>query len=152
LRPSSSLSEWAQSVADKNKAKGIFRGLATILAVTTSVVTPLVELAIIFLPDILGFFQKDKKHEQFKKKLQNEIIPAIKRELRDKLTQQLSVNMENMVKDINNRFEQELSEKKRLIEEMGHNRDADALEQRKERLMAIRSDLQQLANQSLYQG
>ncbi|VFB22018.1 dynamin family protein [Pseudomonas fragi] len=62
-----------------------YQGLTTVLAVTTSVVNPLIELAIIFLPNILAFINEGRLREQLRQKVINEVIPAVKREMRERL-------------------------------------------------------------------
>lgn len=52
-----------------------YQGLATVLAVTTSVVNPLIELAIIFLPSILAFINEGRQREQLRQKVITEVIP-----------------------------------------------------------------------------
>jgi len=146
-----SLTDWAESAAKRNKNRMVFQGLATVLAVTTSVVAPLIELAIIFLPSILAFFQKNRKRDEFTQKLMNEIIPAIKRKMRDELTVQLSQRMEEMINNINANFEQELGEKKRIMEQMGTTDKGEDIERRKTHLLAVKDKLQQLASNTLYQ-
>ncbi|PTT97214.1 hypothetical protein DBR45_39675, partial [Pseudomonas sp. HMWF031] len=97
------LGHWSKSLAERNThelerlkkesgwkegnplPKVSYQGLATVLAVTTSVVNPLIELAIIFLPQILAFFNEGRQREQLRQKVTNEIIPSVKRELRDRL-------------------------------------------------------------------
>jgi len=145
-----SINNWAESVAEKNQNRKIYYGLTTILAVTTNVVAPLIELAIIFLPHILEYFQKDKKREQFQQKVMYEIIPAIKSKMRGELTAQLGTQMTQMADQINANFSQELDAKKRLIEDMQTNQQSENLEQRKAQLLEIKSRLQQLAGQTLY--
>ncbi|MBN0031020.1 hypothetical protein JTL72_35290, partial [Pseudomonas aeruginosa] len=53
---SARLSNHASEKTDKDGNVALYRSLSTVLAVTTSVVNPLVELAIIFLPEIIRMF------------------------------------------------------------------------------------------------
>jgi len=146
-----SLNNWAESAAKGDKNRMAFQSLATVLAVTTSVINPLIELAMIFLPGILAFFQKNRKRDEFTQKLMNEIIPAIKRKMRDELTVQLSQRIEEMINNINANFEQELGENKRIMEQTGTTDKGKDIEQRKTHLLAVKDKLQQLASNTLYQ-
>jgi len=131
-----------------------YQGLTTVLAVTTSVVNPLIELAIIFLPNILAFINEGRLREQLRQKVINEVIPAVKREMRERLHTLLHEQMNTLVTQVSSEFEREIGEKQRLIDEMIANRqhDAEAAQQQRELLIQCREQLQQLAKQALYEG
>lgn len=130
-----------------------YQGLTTVLAVTTSVVNPLIELAIIFLPNILAFINEGRLREQLRQKVINEVIPAVKREMRERLHTLLHEQMNTLVTQVSSEFEREIGEKQRLIDEMIANRqqDAEAAQQQLELLIQCREQLQQLAKQALYE-
>lgn len=131
-----------------------YQGLATVLAVTTSVVNPLIELAIIFLPNILAFFNEGRQREQLRQKVINEVIPSVKREMRERLRTLLNEQMDAMVGQISSEFEREIGEKQTLIDEMTSTRhqDAEAAEQQVALLTRTREQLQQLAKKTLYEA
>ena len=131
-----------------------YQGLATVLAVTTSVVNPLIELAIIFLPNILAFFNEGRQREQLRQKVINEVIPSVKREMRERLRTLLNEQMDAMVGQISSEFEREIGEKQTLIDEMNSTRhqDAEAAEQKVALLTRTREQLQQLAKTALYEA
>lgn len=131
-----------------------YQGLATVLAVTTSVVNPLIELAIIFLPNILAFFNEGRQREQLRQKVINEVIPSVKREMRERLRTLLNEQMDAMVGQISSEFEREIGEKQTLIDEMTSTRhqDAEAAEQKVALLTRTREQLQQLAKTTLYEA
>jgi len=130
-----------------------YQGLTTVLAVTTSVVNPLIELAIIFLPNILAFINEGRLREQLRQKVINEVIPAVKREMRERLHTLLHEQMNTLVTQVSSEFEREIGEKQRLIDEMTGNRqqDTEAAQQQVELLIQCREQLQQLAKQALYE-
>ena len=130
-----------------------YQGLATVLAVTTSVVNPLIELAIIFLPNILAFINEGRQREQLRQKVINEVIPAVKGEMRERLHTLLNEQMDTLVTQVSSEFEREIAEKQRLIDEMSASRqqDAEAAQQQVELLIQCREQLQQLAKQALYE-
>ncbi|MBX8571638.1 dynamin family protein [Pseudomonas cichorii] len=130
-----------------------YQGLATILAVTTSVVNPLIELAIIFLPQILSFFNEGRQRDQLRQKVSNEIIPSVKRELRDRLPALLAEQMDVMVTQVGAEFGHEIGEKQKLINELvtTRNLDAEAAGHQIALLSSAREQLQQLAKQALYE-
>lgn len=166
------LGNWSKSLAERNTnelerlkkesgwkegnplPKVAYQGLATVLAVTTSVVNPLIELAIIFLPQILAFFNEGRQREQLRQKVTNEIIPSVKRELRDRLPVLLAEQMEVLVTQVSVEFEREIGEKQKLIDELvaSRNHDAEAAEHQIALLTRAREQLQQLAKQALYES
>lgn len=130
-----------------------YQGLATVLAVTTSVVNPLIELAIIFLPQILSFFNEGRQRDQLRQKVTNEIIPSVKRELRDRLPALLAEQMDVLVTQVGAEFGHEIGEKQKLIDELvtTRNQDAEAVGHQIALLSSAREQLQQLAKQALYE-
>lgn len=165
------LGHWSGSLAERNtrelerlKKEGqwkegqplprvAYQGLATVLAVTTSVVNPLIELAIIFLPNILAFINEGRQREQLRQKVITEVIPSVKRELRGHLPDLLSEQMDILVAQVSSEFEREISEKQGLIDELASCRqqDAQATEQQIEHLIRAREALQKLATDTLYE-
>lgn len=130
-----------------------YQGLATVLAVTTSVVNPLIELAIIFLPQILSFLNEGRQRDQLRQKVTNEIIPSVKRELRDRLPALLAEQMDVLVTQVGAEFSHEIGEKQKLIDELvtTRNQDAEAAGHQIALLSSAREQLQQLAKQALYE-
>lgn len=130
-----------------------YQGLATVLAVTTSVVNPLIELAIIFLPSILAFINEGRQREQLRQKVITEVIPSVKRELRDRLPALLNEQIDALVSQVSSEFEREIGEKQILINELASNRqqNAQAAEQQIEHLTRVREALQKLASDTLYE-
>lgn len=130
-----------------------YQGLATVLAVTTSVVNPLIELAIIFLPNILAFINEGRQREKLRQKVITEVIPSVKRELRDRLPTLLKEQMDALVAQVSSEFEREISDKQSLINELTSNRheNAQASEQQIEHLTRVRESLQKLASDTLYE-
>ncbi|MEJ7138855.1 dynamin family protein [Amphibiibacter pelophylacis] len=129
-----------------------YQGLATVLAVTTTVVNPLIELAIIFLPQILNFFNEGRQREKVQQKVINEVIPSVKRELRDRLPALLAEQMEVMVAQVSIEFEREIGEKQKLIDELvtGRSDDTELAKLQIATLIHAREQIQQLAKQTLY--
>jgi len=98
----------------------MYKVITTILATTTTVLAPIVELVIIFLPDLLGGlfsnYQQKKQEEQIRNSVLTQIIPSLKRELRDKLPKIFNQQVQEMIKNISSQFEHVIEEKKQTIE------------------------------------
>ncbi|MBU6993506.1 dynamin family protein [Ferrovum myxofaciens] len=164
------LGHWSGSLAERNTQelerlkkvndwkegqplpKVTYQALATILAVTTSVVNPLIELAIIFLPNILAFINEGRQRDQLRQKVLNEVIPSVKRELRDTLPSLLNEQLDRLVVQVSAEFEHEIVEKQRIIDELASSRyqDGQVAEQQVAHLTHVREELQRLAKNALY--
>lgn len=164
------LGHWSGSLADHNarelerlkQERGWKQGdplpelnyqrLATVLAVMTSVVNPLIELAIIFLPSILTSMRESRQREQLRQKIVTETIPAIQRQLRIELPQLLKEQLNALITQIGQEFEHEISEKQRMINVLVSRRN-ESEQARKEQLASLttaREEVQRLAKHTLY--
>lgn len=115
------LSDWStrlSSRAEENKNSGamLYRSLSTVLAVTTTVVNPLVELVIIFLPDILKMFNSGNEREKLRQKLSGEVFPSIKAELREKIPAIIDEQLSAMLKKISDDFEEQITKQKQVVD------------------------------------
>ena len=59
------------------KGRNLYRITSTVLAITTNVVYPIIEVIIVFLPEILSYFQKRKQEEQIRNQLIGTVIPSM---------------------------------------------------------------------------
>lgn len=105
----------------KSNAAGnlVYKGITGVLAITTSVVAPVVELIIIALPEIISFITDFIKKKKAKEEIRNQIIgqiPAIKRDIRTKVITSLTEQTQAMVQSISANFEEMLKVKTAEIE------------------------------------
>lgn len=121
-RTTEMLSDWSarlsnRAESEKNNGITLYRSLSTVLAVTTTVVNPLVELAIIFLPEILKMLNGGgNEREQFRQKLLGEVFPNIKAELRGKIPTVIDEQLNAMLKKISDGFEAQISRQKHVVD------------------------------------
>lgn len=98
----------------------MYKIVTTILATTTTTLAPILELIIIFLPELLGGlfekYQQKKQEEQLRGTIITQIIPSLKRELRSKLPEIFNQQVQKMIKNISSQFEGVIAEKKAIIE------------------------------------
>lgn len=73
------------------KGGATYKTVTTILAITSGVVMPVIELLIIFLPDILKFFSnpEEQRRKQIREKLTSDVFPKIKSQIRKELQKQI---------------------------------------------------------------
>ena len=99
--------------------KALYRSVSTVLAITTSIIAPLLEIVIFFLPDIISALFKKSKEKEQKAKIKNElignVIPSLKMKLKEELRPLLKEETDKLIIEIGNRFENELKEKTELL-------------------------------------
>ncbi|KJJ61218.1 hypothetical protein RT21_21415 [Pseudomonas sp. 10B238] len=120
-RTTEMLSDWSARLsnrpeADKDSGAMLYRGLSTVLAVTTAVVNPLLELVIIFLPEIIKMFNGGNEREKFRQKLTGEVFPNIKAELRGKIPAIIDEQLNAMLKKISEGFEEQINKQKHVVD------------------------------------
>ena len=101
----------------------IYKTVTSVLAITTAVLTPIQELIVLFLPEILRFLaslfglnkQNENQKENIRNKLLAEVIPQIKSELYRQLETDIPKHVETLIEEISKKFEEELSIKKATI-------------------------------------
>lgn len=119
-RTTEMLSDWSSRLSnrsedDKTGNVRLYRSLSTVLAVTTSVVNPLLELVIIFLPEIIKMFNGGNEREKFRQKLIGEVFPNIKAELRGKIPAIVDEQLNAMLKKISDGFEEQINKQKHIV-------------------------------------
>ena len=120
-RTTEMLSDWSARLsnrpeADKDSGAMLYRGLSTVLAVTTGVVNPLLELVIIFLPEIIKMFNAGNEREKFRQKLTGDVFPNIKAELRGKIPAIIDEQLNAMLKKISEGFEEQINKQKHVVD------------------------------------
>ena len=61
------------------------RGFTAVLAITTSVVAPLVEVAIVVLPDVIAYLHKERTKAKLRERIIGQVIPEVKNKLASEL-------------------------------------------------------------------
>ncbi|MDH2997397.1 hypothetical protein A1D22_00230 [Pasteurellaceae bacterium LFhippo2] len=110
------------------KAGSVYKAVATIVGITTSVVNPLVEVVIIFLPEIISFFTKGmrERHLQEQRMEQRQkmeslflerIIPDVKAKVRQHLQPVMKEQIEQLIENVSSEFEVQISQKQQEIQQ-----------------------------------
>ncbi len=119
----SSLEKILKIISDNS---GLYKILTTILGVLTNVIAPILEIIIIFLPDILSkIFNQDEK---VKEKLISEIIPQITMRLRSEITMLFNQEVAKLITQITDEFEEKLQTAKAEIEQTVKEKENQALQ------------------------
>lgn len=105
-----------------------YKAITSVLAITTNVVTPILEVVIVFLPDILNYFissiQEKKQTVQLREAIKSK-IPSLKRKVRDKIVNVLRQNSGAAINAICANMDAELQNMKKNIAAMKESDAAD---------------------------
>lgn len=129
------------------KARVAFRSVTTVLAVTTSVVAPAIELVVIFLPEILGFVSRKLREEELRKTIDNQVIPAVQREFRTKLPELLQAQVDGLIEQAVHEFKTAIEEKRQLLESVVAEQSSPARAARVKALDAAEAGLTSIATE-----
>ncbi len=93
----------------------IYKTITATLAITTTVINPILEVVILFLPEIISFFgaksQEAKMKQEMYTKLSSEIIPSIKTKIRGELPVLINSQINKIIETISEKFEEQLQQK-----------------------------------------
>jgi len=105
----SKIGEFVGDLAKKEQTsksvKNIYKVVVSTAAICTTVLAPVFELILFFLPDLLGMiFSGQSKQEQVKAKLLQEVFPDIKQKIRQELPATLQEQVGNMIKSARDQY------------------------------------------------
>ena len=148
------------TIVDERRSKEtddkLYKAITTVLGVTTSFVAPIIEIIIIFLPEIVRFISGKAKEKQQKEKISEQIsisiIPEIKRKLRETIPQIFNDYLKNTIETISQEFETQLERKRQeiIVTQQDKEDNIKDIEQEILKLENIKKELQFLATKNLY--
>ena len=111
------ISGLAKTAAKKVGAQAAYKSVVGAIGIATSFVNPLIEIAVLFLPEILGFIfgsmsksqQEREQREQVRSQILNS-IPRIKQQLRAKIEPELQRQSELAIEAISEQFNGNIKE------------------------------------------
>lgn len=143
-----------QKSKEKQGTDPIYKVITTILAITTTVLSPILEVLIVFLPEILAklFNSEQKQAEKLRTTLLTQVIPDIKREIRSKIPEIFNQQIQQVVKSISDQFETKIQQRQDLITTTQHDiaskiKDIDQIITD---YKAIASNISSISNQTLF--
>jgi hypothetical protein len=141
------INEWTNGQKGK-----IFKTISSVLAILTNVINPILELVIVFLPNILEFSKEANAREELSNKFESEIIPSLSSKLRAMLPNLINKEVEKMIESISLQFEEELKVKQNEISSALSEKEKDIFDVKKNIMMLedIRNEIQALTTQILY--
>ena len=138
------------------KGGQIYKVVATILGLTTNILNPILEIALIFLPDLISLFtskyNENKQKDVIMQKLQSEIIPSLKVKLRSKLPEIFNEQLNKLITSISEQFEHELRTKGQEIKKSMEEKESTIsnIDDEISKLIKIRDMAQNLTTKILY--
>jgi len=137
---------------------GVYKAITSVLAITTEVLNPILELLIVFLPDILSALfdniQKKKQAEQVRSVLLTSIIPSVKRKVRESLPATFDEQVNNIINKISDNFNEALESQQQSIAAMEEEKRI-SINEITEKLATLSSVIERInsaAKSTLYQG
>lgn len=126
------------------------------LAITTSVISPILEVVILLLPEIISFFSGQSKEAKMKQdmytKFSTEIIPSIKTKIRAELPNLFDSQINTIINTISDKFEEQLQQKEQEIKQAQEEKEKsiEDIETKLVELEEIKQNVKQLATNTLY--
>ncbi|HGY3718889.1 TPA: dynamin family protein [Citrobacter gillenii] len=107
-----------ETLATVSKGSRWYKLISTALAVTTTVINPVVELLIIFLPDIIKLFSdpEERKRELVKQNLLEKVFPEIRRRAREALAEILPEIEHELITSLEEEWRTRIEESRTALE------------------------------------
>ena len=156
------LNELKEKMEKKDGAGKIYKTITTILGITTSIVNPIIEVALVFLPEIISLFspskkeleqrQKEQQCQHIESQLIGNILPQIKSKIRQELPSLLKEQISILVNQISDEFEKQIQQKQIEIQQAVEQKEnfANELENRISTLENAKSQLSLLAKDVIF--
>lgn len=134
------------------KGRNLYRITSTVLAITTNIVYPIIEVIIVFLPEIFSYFQKRKQEEQIRNQLIGTVIPSIKNKLRSDLPEYFNEQVNLLINEQAEFFDSQIKAKQNEIAEAEKAKKdvTQDIELTITELTDIRENIRSLANQVIF--
>ncbi|QKJ86948.1 GTPase [Paramixta manurensis] len=150
------VSSFFETVSEKfpNKADAgkTYRLISTVFAISTSVLNPVLEIVIVFLPEIIRFFSSFNAEEKARSNLLNSIFPGIKSEMRKALPEIVDEQLNALLNSVSNEFEEQINQQRTLIATYQHEQEQaqEYIDKQIEALQSLSTKLKALATSYLY--
>lgn len=141
----------------QNDSSGdMYKIITGTLAITTSVVNPILEVVILLLPEIIAFFsaksKEAKMQQEMHTKFSTEIVPSIKTKIRAELPSLFHSQINAIINTISDKFEEQLQQKEIEIAKTQEEKEKDIenIDTKVFILEDIKQQIKQLATNTLY--
>jgi len=140
----------------KGEMTDSLRSVFAVLAIITNVLAPVIEVLILFIPELIGEFlekfQKNKIRNELNIKFDNEIVPRVIDELKRELPRVFKSQVLEIIRNISEEFESKLKEKESLLEKIINEKESQIIQinQQIEKYEKYIKNIKQLANEYIY--
>lgn len=115
--------QWIKGVArvatkSMGAEKVLYKTITTTLAVVTNVIAPILELVLIFLPDILSFVSKYFERNKVQEQIENVAIPRLCGELAPKIKESMDSVQSSLMQEIEEKFQSEIEEQMKVLKQL----------------------------------
>ncbi len=120
-KTSSQIEVFSKQIKNIEKFSKLYKVSAGVLAITTTMVAPWLELIIVFLPDILklfGLLSEKKQEEKIKLSIENKIIPEILNKLDAKIEESLDAEVIKIIDNIEENYQERNEEIIKILSEL----------------------------------
>ncbi len=129
-----------------------YRVIASVAAITTSIASPIVELVLVFLPDIIKLFTGGDGKKKIIETLNNETLPKIYSQLDSELPSIIDEQITEISESVHKAFSLKLEEARKALEISADQR-SDSIEENRaeiERIKQARNEISKAANEYLF--
>ncbi len=123
--------------------KTLYRTIATTLAVVTNVIAPILELILIFLPEILSTLAKYFERNKIREQIEIVIIPRICEELAPALQENMDSMRSSLMQEIEEKFQEEIEAQLKVLTQLKNNK-KDKQEEIDREVQELTQDINQL--------
>ena len=131
-----------------------YKTISTVLAISTNILAPILELIITFLPDILSLFvDKDKQQrEKAREVLYTHIFPQVRSGLREALPKIFNEEVQILITQISAEFESKITKKQDELDKASKEKvsDIDKCEEKITLYSNAQKDIKKISNEVLY--
>ncbi len=98
-------------------AAGIYRVIATTFAITSAIINPIIELVLVFLPDIVKFFSnpEEEKRMQIQQQLESVVFRDVRNQIEENIRTEIPEIVQNMLSLIRNEWNGKIEENRQAI-------------------------------------
>ena len=143
---------YAEEMKEGEKGRNLYRVAATTLAITTNVVGIALELAIVFLPEIISYIQKRIQEKKIRDQLIGTFIPSIKNELKSRLPEYFNEQVSLLINENAEVLDSQIKAKQSEVAEAEKAKRDEMrdVEETIAELTSIRENIRLLANQVIF--
>lgn len=117
----SSIKKIIEDRKGRSDTGNMYKTITTALSILSNVLNPVLELVIVFLPNVINMLFKNsneqRQKEAVKSKIMTEVIPGIKSNVRNNIPPVMKEQLTSIIDNIGSRFEEAITVRKEAVAE-----------------------------------